>query len=100
MSLSVVFVDEEDDVDGPFQLASQSGWEAVRQWSAPYEMFSLKALLETGEFTDTEKLADEVAKTLHAHPPNDNNVGSTLTELLINIGAGSKTETIKVVGDD
>lgn len=97
MSLSIIF-QEGKELFGPYQLASASGWKLVGEYANVIASLQLRQLVDTGEVEDTEMLALSINTGLKVHPPDNEDVKHTLTQLLSRIGVGSSDETAKIIG--
>jgi hypothetical protein len=100
VSLSVVFHGAPDGGDGPFSLASSSGWQAFGKWAAslPPKFAAVKALAKDGEFKGTDELSRQLSAALKARPPKEM-VAHTVKDLLGNLGVGDPGETATVTDD-
>ena len=96
MSLSIVFTGKDGDY-GPFSLASASGWGAFAEWaeSLPDRFDALKTLADTGQFSGTDRLSNQLSHALSDHPPTDP-IRHTVEGLLKNLGVGDPGETATV----
>lgn len=95
MSVSVEYRDG-DSADGPFQLASAAGWEAVGAWVHDLPGYeTLHELVETGEARNTASLSDDLKSAMYDYPPKAL-VKKTLDELLETLGVGDESETAVV----
>lgn len=102
MGLSVTFTGAPDGGDGPFDLATATGWSLFAQWAdaLPADQFgAVRGLAETGVAKGTDRLSTELHDALTAKtPPPD--VSHTALLLLGNIGVGDPDETATVTNGD
>lgn len=100
MGLSIMFHGASDGDDGPFSLASASGWGLVTNWVEtlpPKEYSTLWILVRTGEVDDTYQLSQELERALAEHPPSVPGVVHTLNHLQTTLGIGNPAEIATVV---
>ncbi len=70
MSLSVMFTGAQDGDDGPFQLASASGWSLLSEYLSHdpglkiHPLSSLRELVTAGETKGSQRLAVDVVKAM------------------------------------
>lgn len=98
MSLSIMFTGADDGDDGPFQLASASGWKAFAEWAEKLseDHYSVKTLAGRGDVVNTRKLMLQLRSALERHPPKNEQVLGTARGLLglIRVGDGNETATV------
>jgi hypothetical protein len=94
MALHVTFSGARDGDDGPFQLASASGWQAAMK-TASGAGKAIDALFADGAVTNSTKLAKDLDKALAMKLPKD--VHDTLAQLRELVGSGDEQETVSVI---
>jgi hypothetical protein len=100
MSLSVMFHGAPDGDDGPFQLASGSGWAAFGEWAESLaKSHLLKELVEDGTVSDSGKLSKQLKKALRKSPPDNPDVEDTARQLLKRLGVGRGEESVTVINE-
>jgi hypothetical protein len=93
MSVSVVFRNEDGD-DGPFQVASASGWKLLAEWAG--DSGPVAKLCDEGRYANTSKLAIAFMVLMRKRPPAGP-LKDIVDSLLKLIGVGDDDEAVEVV---
>jgi hypothetical protein len=99
VGLSIHFAGAADGDDGPFDLATATGWALFGQWAGtlpPGESAAVRELSDRGAVTGTDALAAQMSAALASHPPDNPAVADTARGLLENLGVGDAAETATV----
>jgi hypothetical protein len=103
VGLSITFSGAPDGGDGPFTLATASGWAAFAAWAGTLpdgESAALRRLCDAGEVAGTDALSRELSAALTRHPPDSEAVRHTATDLLASVGVGDPAESAAVTDGD
>lgn len=98
MSVSIRFSGAADGDDGPFQLASASGWQAFARWvdGLPSGFTELRKLTETGTVKNTAELSDELLSAEVTDFSPDKDIADTIEQLQEVLGVGDPDEVATV----
>lgn len=101
MSLSVVFHGSVDGDDGPFQVASATGWARFGEWveSLPHNFMTLRRLMAVGEVKDSSVLSGELHAALIFRRPLNPAVLETARQFQEILGAGDVDEVVTISAD-
>jgi hypothetical protein len=98
VGLSIRFAGAADGGDGPFDLATATGWALFGEWAdtLPTGFAAVRDLSDRGAVTGTDALASQLSAALASHPPDNPAVADTARGLLENLGVGDAAETATV----
>lgn len=96
MSMFITFTGALDGDDGPFQLASASGWAAFGKWVGATISQPIRELVTKGSMKGTDKLSAALESVANKYPPSGD-VQDTLDGLRELIGVGDPDETATVI---
>jgi hypothetical protein len=99
VGLSIHFAGAADGDDGPFDLATATGWALFAGWAGGLpagEFGAVRRLADAGQVKGTDALGTQLAKALMLHTPGSEAVAHTGAMLRGLVGVGDPAETATV----